>query len=123
MHQPCTKPVPTTMYINHQPCTKPVPTICTNTSTSTMHNTTCHNNLSHQSHQPNQIYSPRSITKTTFNHMHNITKITNKIPLAIHHTLHKPNTINPYINNASNPHCNATSNCTNNLLNRSDLIT
>jgi hypothetical protein len=58
--------------------------------------TTCHLNLSHQSHHPNLIYSQRSIIKSTLNHMHNITKLTNKIPLAIHHTLHKPNTINPY---------------------------
>ena len=28
--------------------------------------------------------------------MHNITKLNSKIPLAIHHTFHKTNTINPY---------------------------
>jgi len=58
--------------------------------------TTFHLNLYHQSHHPNMICSQRSIIKSTLNHMHNITKLTNKIPLAIHHTLHKPNTINRY---------------------------
>jgi hypothetical protein len=67
--------------------------------------TTCHLNLSHQSHHPNLIYSQRSIIKSTLNHMHNITKLTNKIPLAIHHTLHKPNTINPYTRPCAKPHC------------------
>jgi hypothetical protein len=59
--------------------------------------TTYHLNLSHQSHHPNLIYSQISIIKSTLNHMHNITKLTNKIPLAIQLTIHKPNTINPYI--------------------------
>jgi hypothetical protein len=58
--------------------------------------TTCHLNLSHQYHHPNLIYSQISIINPTLNHMHNITKLTNNIPLEIHHTLHKPNTINHY---------------------------
>jgi hypothetical protein len=55
-------------------------------------------------HVPNQVPQP-------------YTKITNKRPLIIHHPLHKPNTINPYINNTSNSHCYATSICTNNFNN------
>jgi hypothetical protein len=58
--------------------------------------TTCHLNLSHQSHHPNLIYLQRSIIKSNINDMHNITNLTKKMPLAIHHTLHKLNTINPY---------------------------
>jgi hypothetical protein len=74
-----------------------VPTVYTKTSASNMHNTTyLHLNLSHQYHHPNLIYSQISIIKSTLNHMNNITKLTNKIPLEIHHSLHKPKTINPY---------------------------
>jgi hypothetical protein len=38
--------VPINLY--YQPCTSITHTTCTITSASTMHNTTCHNNLSHQ---------------------------------------------------------------------------
>jgi hypothetical protein len=67
------QPVPINLY--YQPCTSITHTTCTITGASTMHNTSYHHNLSHQPHQPNQIYSPRSITKTTLNQMHTITKM------------------------------------------------
>jgi hypothetical protein len=41
-------------------------------------------------HQLYVHHVPQLYTKT-------YTKITNKRPLVIHHTIHKPNTINPYI--------------------------
>jgi hypothetical protein len=56
MHQPCTKLVQITRHNN-------------------LSKKTYHNNLSHQSYQPKNIYSPRSITKTTLNHMHNTSKM------------------------------------------------
>ena len=45
------------------------------------------------------------------------TKITNKILLAMHHTLHKSNTISLHINHVPQPHCYTTSICTNNFSN------
>jgi hypothetical protein len=45
------------------------------------------------------------------------TKITNKIPLTMHHTLHKSNITNPHINHVSKPHCYTTSICSNNFSN------
>ena len=45
------------------------------------------------------------------------TKITNKIPLTMHHTLHKSNIINPHINHVLEPHCYTTSIYTNNFSN------
>jgi hypothetical protein len=45
------------------------------------------------------------------------TKITNKIPLTMHHTLHKSNITNPHINHVPKPHCYTTSICTNNFTN------
>jgi hypothetical protein len=71
--------------------------------------TTYHNNLSHQSYQPNQIYSPRSITKTTLKDVHQpsitqqliiITKInmcSNNIPIQVCYIIHKP-----CVNNTTN---------------------
>jgi hypothetical protein len=38
---------------------------CTNNMSQQPIQTNYHNNLSHQSHRPNHIYSPRLITKTT----------------------------------------------------------
>jgi hypothetical protein len=99
VHQPCTN-----LYLNlyhqrvHQPCTKYVPimhqihinydsSICTNIINYTPHvcansSTTCLN------HVPNMY----------LNHIPNTyTNITIKIYLTIHHSIHKPNTINPYI--------------------------
>jgi hypothetical protein len=66
---------PVSINLYYKPCTSITHTTYTITSASTMHNTSSHNNLSHQPHQPNKIYSPISITKTTLNHMHTITKM------------------------------------------------
>jgi hypothetical protein len=43
------------------------------------------------------------------------TKIIKKIPLTMHHTLDKSNTINPHIIHVPQPHCYKTSICTNNF--------
>jgi hypothetical protein len=146
----------------HQPVPQPVPS----TSASTMHQTytnnlpqqpvqtTYHNNMSHQSYQPNHIYQDKYATSSIndvstilltsasnhvpsmyqscinctstmthqdvptsstihlmyvpthqllistmyLNHIpHTYTNITIKIYVTIHHSIHKPNTINPYI--------------------------
>jgi hypothetical protein len=43
---------------------------CTNNMSQQHVQTTYHNNMSHQSYQPNQIYSQRSITKTNLKDVH-----------------------------------------------------
>jgi hypothetical protein len=63
MHKTYTKPVPlTNASTMHQ--------TCTNNLSQQPVQTTYHNNLSHKYYQPNQIYSPRSITKTTIKDVH-----------------------------------------------------
>jgi hypothetical protein len=42
---------------------------------------------------------------TSLNHIpKTYTKVSNKIPLEIHHTIHDPNTINPHIKPCAKPH-------------------
>jgi hypothetical protein len=84
VHQPCTNLYQTTCAINkcinHAPtctstctmnkCINHVTNLYKNNLSQQLVQTTYHNNLSHQYYQPNQIYSPRSITKTTLKDVH-----------------------------------------------------
>ena len=79
MYQVCTNYASTTHQLDSSRCTKIInytPHVCANSST------TCLN------HVPNMYLN--HIPKT-------YTNITIKIYLTIHHSIHKPNTINPYI--------------------------
>jgi hypothetical protein len=82
---------------------------CTNNLSQKPVQTTYQNNLTHQSYQPNQIYSPRSITKTTLKDVYQPT-ITrqliisprsicayNNIPIQVCYIIHKP-----CVNNTTN---------------------
>ena len=61
---------------------------------------TYHNNLSRQSYQPNHIYSPRSITKTTLKDVHQPSITQQLIIIQLCYIIYKPcvnNTTNKYL--------------------------